>query len=247
LLNRKIIKSPIFCVLPSLFRPNHLKAVIIVFEIIAFLFAISVHESAHAWMASRLGDPTARMLGRVSLNPIRHIDFVGTILLPAIAVISNIPLLGWAKPTPVDTGNFKNPVRDDVLTSIVGPISNFAIAIGCFLILVLIGKSSASGLLIVQSLAERTLTDVSSMLMPIALMFHEALKLNLLLGIFNLSPLPPLDGSHVIRHLLPDGIRRGFDMAGIALLWMLVLFGGNFLGAILGSAMSIFDSRLLRL
>jgi Zn-dependent protease len=222
-------------------------AVIIVFEIITFLFAISVHESAHAWMASRLGDPTARMLGRVSLNPIRHIDFVGTILLPAIALITGVPLLGWAKPTPVDTRNFKNPVRDDVLTSLVGPLSNFVVAIGCFVVLVIVAKSSPAGLIIVQSVAERTLANISSILMPIALIFHEALKLNLLLGIFNLIPLPPLDGSHVIRHLLPDGIRRGFDMAGVALLWLLVLFGGNFLGALLGSAMNIFDSRLLRL
>ena len=224
-----------------------MNAVIIVFEIVTFLFAISVHESAHAWMASRLGDPTARMLGRVSLNPIRHIDFVGTILLPAIALITGVPLLGWAKPTPVDTRNFRNPVRDDVLTSLVGPLSNFVVALGCFVALVIIAKSSPAGLVIVQSLAERTLANISSILMPIALIFHEALKLNLLLGIFNLIPIPPLDGSHVIRHLLPDGIRRGFDMAGVALLWLLVLFGGNFLGALLGSAMNIFDSRLLRL
>lgn len=187
------------------------------------------------------------MLGRVSLNPIRHIDFVGTILLPAIALITGVPLLGWAKPTPVDTRNFRNPVRDDVLTSLVGPLSNFVVALGCFVALVIIAKSSPAGLVIVQSLAERTLANISSILMPIALIFHEALKLNLLLGIFNLIPIPPLDGSHVIRHLLPDGIRRGFDMAGVALLWLLVLFGGNFLGALLGSAMNIFDSRLLRL
>ena len=212
-----------------------------------FLFAISVHESSHAWMASRLGDPTARMLGRVSLNPLRHIDIVGTILLPAIAAITGVPLLGWAKPTPVDTRNFKNPVLDDVLTAVVGPISNFCIAIGCFLVLVLIAKSSATGLLIVKSLAQNGLFDTSSSLMPIALFLHLALELNLLLGIFNLIPLPPLDGSHVIRHVLPERIRRGFDIAGISLLWLLVLFGGNFLGAILGSAMNLFDYRLLRL
>jgi Zn-dependent protease len=221
--------------------------VIIVFEIVVFLFAISVHESSHAWMANRLGDPTARMLGRVSLNPIRHIDIVGTILLPALAVISHVPLLGWAKPTPVDTRNFKNPVLDDVLTAVIGPISNFVVAIGCFIVLVVIAKTSMQGLIIVQSLAQRRLVETSSSLMPTALLFHEALKINVLLGIFNLIPLPPLDGSHVIRHFLPDGIRRAFDMAGIALLWILVLFGGNFLGALLGSAMNLFDSPLMRL
>ncbi|MFL6437629.1 MAG: site-2 protease family protein [Terriglobales bacterium] len=223
------------------------QVVIIVFEIVVFLFAISVHESSHAWMANRLGDPTARMLGRISLNPIRHIDIVGTILLPALAVISHVPLLGWAKPTPVDTRNFKNPVLDDVLTAVIGPISNFVVAIGCFIVLVVIAKTSMQGLIIVQSLAQRRLVETSSSLMPTALLFHEALKINVLLGIFNLIPLPPLDGSHVIRHFLPDGIRRGFDMAGIALLWILVLFGGNFLGALLGSAMNLFDSPLMRL
>jgi Zn-dependent protease len=223
------------------------QVVIIVFEIVVFLFAISVHESSHAWMANRLGDPTARMLGRISLNPIRHIDIVGTILLPALAVISHVPLLGWAKPTPVDTRNFKNPVLDDVLTAVIGPISNFVVAIGCFIVLVVIAKTSMQGLIIVQSLAQRKLVETSSSLMPTALLFHEALKINVLLGIFNLIPLPPLDGSHVIRHLLPDRIRRGFDMAGIALLWIVVLFGGNFLGALLGSAMNLFDSPLMRL
>ena len=223
------------------------KVVIIIFEIVVFLFAISVHESSHAWMANRLGDPTARMLGRISLNPIRHIDIFGTILLPAIAAITGIPLLGWAKPTPVDTRNFKNPVLDDVLTAVVGPISNFVVAIGCFVVLIIIGKSSVDGLMIVQALARNGVVDTSSSLMPIALFFHLALELNILLGIFNLIPLSPLDGSHVIRHFLPEGVRRGFDIAGISLLWLLVLFGGNFLGAVLGSVMGIFDVRLLSL
>jgi len=102
----------------------------ILFQLIAFLFAISVHESSHAWMANLRGDPTARMLGRISLNPIRHIDPVGTLLLPAVAMFFHVPVLGWAKPTPVDPRNFKNPVLDDVLTSVVGPISNFVVAIG---------------------------------------------------------------------------------------------------------------------
>src|ERR1700740_3664237 len=91
----------------------------ILFQLIVFLFAISVHESAHAWMANRRGDPTARMLGRISLNPIKHIDPVGTVLLPAIALFTHLPILGWAKPTPVDPRNFRNPVLDDILTSVV--------------------------------------------------------------------------------------------------------------------------------
>src|ERR1700737_2222740 len=105
-----------------------LQHVDILFQLIAFLFAISVHESAHAWMANLRGDPTARMLGRISLNPIKHIDPVGTILLPAIALFTHVPMLGWAKPTPVDPRNFRNPVLDDILTSVAGPASNFLLA-----------------------------------------------------------------------------------------------------------------------
>src|SRR6202035_1619651 len=100
----------------------------ILYQMIAFLFAISVHESAHAWTASRCGDPPARLLGRGSRNPIRHIDLLGTIILPLVAAISGIPLLGWAKPTPVDPRNFRNPVMDDILTSVAGPANHFRLA-----------------------------------------------------------------------------------------------------------------------
>src|SRR5437763_15941953 len=104
-----------------------LQHVDIVFQIIAFVFAISVHESAHAWMANLRGDPTARMLGRNTLNPIKQIDPVGTVLLPLVAVVAHIPMLGGAKPPPVNTRNFRKPLLDDIPTSVVGPISNYAV------------------------------------------------------------------------------------------------------------------------
>jgi Zn-dependent protease len=222
---------------------------VIIFQIMMFLFAISVHESAHAWMANRLGDPTARMLGRITLNPIRHMDLIGTILLPAISAITGAPLLGWAKPTPVDTRNFKNPVLDDILTAVVGPISNFIAAIVCFIVLVVIAKTSLTGHSAVQTLAmggagSLDRTSVSS---PLAIIFFEGLFLNVLLGVFNLIPLPPLDGSHVIRHILPDGVRRVFDISGIAILWILVLLRVNFLGPLLGPPMYLFRVGLMRL
>src|SRR5205814_7763708 len=122
-----------------------LQHVDIVFQIIAFVFAISVHESAHAWMANLRGDPTARMLGRITLNPIKHIDPVGTVLLPLIAVFAHIPIIGWAKPTPVKPRNFQNPVLDDVLTAVVGPISNFMVAACATVVLLLLKLSSHTG------------------------------------------------------------------------------------------------------
>src|SRR6266481_2902448 len=124
---------------------SHLDVVVIVFQLIAFLFAISVHESAHAWTANRCGDPTARMLGRITLNPIRHIDPIGTLLMPLIALVSRFPVIGWAKPTPVDPRNFKRPVADDILTSVAGPVSNFLVASIAVIAMFLIAKTSGEG------------------------------------------------------------------------------------------------------
>ena len=132
-----------------------LQHVDILFQLIVFLFAISVHESAHAWMANRRGDPTARMLGRVTLNPIKHIDPVGTVLLPLIAMVTDFPVIGWAKPTPVDPRNFKNPVLDDILTSVVGPISNFLVATGAVLALILVSLTSQLGPALSSMIASR--------------------------------------------------------------------------------------------
>src|SRR5512146_375403 len=168
-----------------------LEHVDIFYQIVAFLFAISVHESAHAWMAAKRGDPTAAMLGRVTLNPIKHIDPIGTILLPIIAAISHFPLIGWAKPTPVNPRNFKNLVLDDILTSVAGPISNFLVVIFALLVLAII-------------------------------------------GVFNLIPLPPLDGSHVLRHALSGSALRAYDAVGTMGLFVLVFFGDRLLWLLLG-------------
>src|SRR5215470_4890247 len=124
---------------------SHINVVEKLFQYIAFLFALSVHESAHAWMANRCGDPTARLLGRITLNPLAHIDPIGTVVLPLIGMFSPFPVIGWAKPTPVDPKNLKNPVRDDILTAVVGPISNFFLATCALSIMFLIAKTSASG------------------------------------------------------------------------------------------------------
>jgi Zn-dependent protease len=223
-----------------------LEHVDILFQIIAFVFAISVHESAHAWMANLRGDPTARMLGRITLNPIKHIDPVGTILLPLVAVFAHIPMLGWAKPTPVDTRNFRNPVLDDILTSVVGPISNLAVAGVATVCLVLIKLTSTTGRLVVDQIVGPYPLQSQSVLVPFCVLFYELMVINLVLAIFNLIPVPPLDGSHVLRHFLPDPIRRVYDMMGIFGLLLLVYFGGRFLGAILNPVRGLFELIILK-
>jgi Zn-dependent protease len=220
----------------------------ILFKLIAFLFAISVHESAHAWMANLRGDPTARMLGRISLNPIRHIDPIGTLVLPAIAMIYRVPVIGWAKPTPVDPRNFKNPVLDDILTAVVGPISNFVVAGGAVLILSLVQIVSPTARQIVFGILQGlTQPDTNSFLVPLCLLIYELMVINIVLAVFNLIPVPPLDGSHVLRHLLPAGLLRIYDTLGMVGLFLLVFWGGGLLAKLIYPAIGIFNYILLRI
>ncbi len=213
----------------------------ILFRLIAFLFAISIHESAHAWMANRCGDPTARMLGRITLNPIKHIDLFGTILLPAICLWAGQPVLGWAKPTPVDPRNFKSPVRDDIMTSVVGPISNFMVAAGATLVLLAVKLSSAFGAQIVLGVLFGTIPSQSnSALVPFCFLIYELLFVNVVLAVFNLIPVPPLDGSHVLRHIMPETARRTYDMLGWIGLLALVYLGGGLLSRILSPFLNFF-------
>src|ERR1700722_404360 len=206
----------------------------ILYQMIAFLFAISVHESAHAWTASRCGDPTARMLGRVTLNPIPHIDLLGTSILPLVAALSGIPLLGWAKPTPVDPRNFKNPMLDDILTSVAGPVSNFVVATGALLLLGGISISSASGHAAIKGLLSGA--DIStggSIVGFSATLLFELMFINIVLAVFNLIPVPPLDGSHVVRHFLSEPVRAAYDRIGIFGLLALVYLGGGLLSRLI--------------
>jgi Zn-dependent protease len=223
---------------------------IIVFQVVVFLFAISLHESAHAWMASRFGDQTARMLGRVTLNPIKHIDPIGTILMPVLCLLAHFPMFGWAKPTPVNTRNFgvKNIVRGDIMTSVAGPVSNFSLAFVATLLLVLIGAVSSTGRLIVTELAMTYGNQVSgnSVLAPLCLLLYQAMLINVLLAVFNLIPVPPLDGSHVLRHFLAEPVRRIYDNVGMVALLLLVWFGGGILGALISPFLNFFNAILIR-
>jgi Zn-dependent protease len=226
--------------------------VLAVFEFVVLLFALSLHESAHGWMASRLGDQTARMLGRITLNPIKHIDPLGTILLPLVALFTGVPMIGWAKPTPVTPRNFKHFVRDDILTTLAGPVSNVLGGIASLLVLIVIAKTSATGAASVQSVALRGLGGLDPRIMaaspvayPLALIFYIGLLLNLFLAAFNLLPLPPLDGSHIFRHMLPYKWQPMYDRLGILSLFLLLFFGGNVAMGVIGPVLGFFRVLLL--
>ncbi len=218
----------------------HFDPVTVFFQIIVLLFAISVHESAHAWVANRLGDPTAKMLGRISLNPMVHMDLWGTILIPGIMIILGLPPFGWAKPTPVDSRNFKNVVRDDIYTALAGPISNFITAFVACIALAFIVRGSGAG---VGKLFRGT--DVAS---PLAQMFELAILINVVLAVFNLIPLPPLDGSHVIRHLLPYNALQTFDRFGyfglMAVIFILPMFGLPIIDILISPFLALYSALL---
>lgn len=199
--------------------------VIAVFEFVLLLFSLSVHEAAHAWTASRLGDQTARMLGRVSLNPMDHVDPIGTLLLPALMIFGPLLgfgyfgrfLFGWAKPVPIISRNFRNFKRDDMLVSLAGPASNLLLALIAFLGL-------AAVLLSVSHLPEGV--SPSTTQQSLEMLCNIAMQLNLTLCIFNLLPIPPLDGSHVLRNILPYGAVRVFDSITGPLSYILLLVVG---------------------
>ena len=183
---------------------------------IVLLFSLTVHESAHAWTADRLGDPTARLLGRVSLNPLVHADPIGTVLFPLLAMASGIPLIGWAKPVPVQVGRLRRHRRDYVLVAAAGPASNVLVAVVAATALALLPVSPVV-------LGE---PNVSA---PVAALLSLAVQLNLLLAVFNMLPIPPLDGGNVLSGLLPAGLANQFDRIrpyGFILIYALVLTNG---------------------
>ena len=179
------------------------------------LFSLTIHESAHAWSAWRFGDPTAQRLGRISLNPARHIDPIGTLLLPLVAFTTGAPIIGWAKPVPVNGHNLDNPRRDFLYIAAAGPASN----------LVLAGLAS----LVMRSVPVSPIELGLGPALPVWRIASVAFELNLLLAVFNMIPIPPLDGGNVLAGLLPSGLANLYDRLirpwGFLLLYALLLTG----------------------
>lgn len=211
------------------------EAVLILFQVVVLILAFSVHECAHAWVAWKLGDPTGRMLGRVTLNPIKHLDPLGSIFMPLVALVYHWPLIGWAKPTPVTPRNFKNYKRDDILVTLAGPASNLGMATAALVLLIVLKHLIAGGGVAVMaamamaSNVQGIATASLPALFPVALFLYFVILINLLLFIFNLIPIPPLDGSHILRHFLPYRAVQLYDRMGMIGLIILFLIGGGFI------------------
>jgi Zn-dependent protease len=196
------------------------------------LLAITVHEASHGYAARALGDRTAQMLGRLSLNPIRHIDPVGTILVPGILLVLGGFLFGWAKPVPVNTRNLAHPRRDMALVAIAGPLSNLAMAL-------------AWGLLLKFALATGA---VDGVWLGIRAMAVAGIVINLILMVLNLLPLPPLDGGRVLTGLVPESWARRLDrIEPFGLLILVALLATGLLGALIGGPLAWAQFAVFRL
>lgn len=204
-----------------------------VISVVVLLFSVIVHEVAHGFVAYKRGDSTAKLLGRLTLNPIYHIDIFGSIILPAILMLTGAPVFGWAKPVPVNMYNLKNPKRDMIFVSLAGVAANFLLAVAAGAIMFIIRAFFA---------------DVSIMA-SIYLILQYVIVINIVLMIFNLIPIPPLDGSRVVLFLLPRDLaqkyakieRYGFWIILILLmtnvLWKIIAPAANFLIRLLSGAM----------
>jgi Zn-dependent protease len=167
----------------------------IIIQAFVVLFAITVHEASHGWAAHRMGDPTAYAMGRVTLNPIAHIDLIGTILLPLLLIIAHQPAFGWAKPVPVNPYNLKHPRRDNLWISFAGPIANLLTAAAAAVLFLMV-KAWLAGMTSASALAKPAV--------GLAQILLAAFTINMVLAIFNLIPVPPLDGSGILSGLISE-------------------------------------------
>ncbi|MBI4993878.1 site-2 protease family protein [Candidatus Wolfebacteria bacterium] len=207
-------------------------ALILIFQLIVFLFSVMIHEVSHGLMAYRLGDQTAKKAGRLTLNPLKHLDYFGSFFVPFLLFIFKSPVLfGWAKPVPYNPFNLKNPKRDSGLIGIAGPLSNLSIA----LIFGLINKS-----FIFLNLANA----------PLLIFLDVIILINVALAIFNLVPISPLDGSKILFAILPDTPKtrefyEQWERYGIFILLFFLFFGIQFIVPIIDKIYSFLGSGAL--
>jgi len=198
----------------------------IVVWILPVVFAITVHEVAHGWVAKKYGDNTASVLGRLTLNPIKHIDLFGTIIIPGLLLLSGTGFIfGWAKPVPVDARNFKNPRRDMAIVALAGPVANLLMAIGW----ALIGR-----------LGVTIGAQTEAISLPLIYTGIAGISINLVLALINLLPIPPLDGSRILTGILPSYWAWQYNrLERFGFIILLVLLYTNVLGSILAYPMFV--------
>lgn len=197
------------------------------------LFAITVHEVAHGWVAKQLGDPTAMMLGRLTLNPLKHIDPIGTVLVPLVLILAGGVIFGWAKPVPIAADNLHHPKRDMALVAAAGPLANLIMA--CIWALIM-------------KLALLLPSGLVNLALPLTYMGGAGITINVILMVLNLLPVPPLDGSRVVAGFLPDPLAWKFSrIEQYGLIILLLLMVSGILGKIMWPPVAMVQNMIYRM
>lgn len=193
-------------------------------QFVVLLFSLSIHEASHAWMADRMGDYTARYLGRVTLNPVPHIDPVGTLVFPLLMFFTSIPIIGWAKPVPVNPAHLRNPRKDNIYISLAGPGANLLAGFIAFVLLLMLKAVNPELILAFSG----RMPGNETVLTPVVVILYYLFFINLALAIFNCIPIPPLDGHWVLYGLLPDDKAAALERVGSY--GFLIIYALMFLG-----------------
>jgi Zn-dependent protease len=227
----------------------NLEVAVAVFEYVVLLLAISLHDMVQAWTAARLGDPTAKMMGRISLNPLRHYDLLGTIVFPIIFLFQSPLVLAWGQPIALTPRNFRRPSRDEMLVYLSGPLAHLGAAAVFLMILVVLKHAVPSVMMALPVAAALSMrADVSTMdlpqIFPILLFLYFGILVNLLLFAFNLVPLPSLDGGRVLRHFLPYNAAQQYDRMGFYLTILFFFVGFRVILVIMDPLFHLFNVLL---
>ena len=225
---------------------------LIIFELVVMVLSISLHDCAQAWAANRLGDPTARMMGRLTMHPARHFDLLGMLIWPVLFIFRSPLILGWGKPITFTPRNFRNPSRDEMLATLAGPAAQLLAAVLALIALIIVRHTvpgSGDAISIASYLAMRVPMGTEGLpgIFPLILFFYFCILVNLLLFVFNLVPLPFLDGGKILMHYLPFNAARTYQSMSLYFMFGFFFLGGYIINLFFSPILTIFNILLSRL
>lgn len=226
---------------------------LIIFELVVMVLSISLHDCAQAWMSNRLGDPTARMMGRMTMNPARHFDLLGTLVWPVLFIFRSPLVLGWGKPITFTPRNFRDPSRDEMVATLAGPAAQLLAAIVALIGLIIVRHTTANStvaILTASALSMRNLgvsTEALPSIFPLILFLYFCILVNLLLFVFNLVPLPFLDGGKILTHFLPYNAAQTYQRMSLYLMFAFFFLGYYVIQLFFFPIMAIFQALLFSL
>ena len=205
---------------------------LVIFELVVMVLSISLHDCAQAWMANRLGDPTARMMGRITINPMQHYSLLGTLVFPLFYAIMRPPfILGWSTPVPMTARNFRKPRRDETLALLAGPAAQLLLATAALIVLIILRHAkpdvqSTIGTAVALAMHDLSVsTEGLPTIFPLILFLYFCILVNLLLFVFNLVPFPFFDGGKILMNYLPYEMAKSYERFGIYFMFAFFFFG----------------------